>query len=163
MAFPANVVEVMRTYLPNLLDTSVGDVIDGVTFVGRPIQPLDPNPTVSCYAADWNPQGYEIGQFGPALTQYTFIIQMMNKHMEEEEARELHGVLATALRLNIFQNENLKDALLTLSHTALGHIERVKHYGVTRQRFFNNDVGGEMLFLTNIEFWVNIEQVPSDL
>lgn len=158
--FPANVVEVFRTYLPNLLDTSLGDQIEGVTFVGRPLILSDPNPTVGAYPSDWMPLDHEIGQFSPAVGRYMLVVQLLSSGYDEESARETHGVLGTALRLNLYQNESIKAALLALTHEALGFKERLTHYGVQRHRYFNAETEAGFTFLTNIDFWVNVEQVP---
>lgn len=159
-AFPSNVIEVFQTYLPNLIGGEVPEVVDDLEFVARPVQMTDPNPTIGAYSTDWVPDEHEIGQFQPALTHYLFLIQTLVKHTEEEEARALHSTITTALRINLFNNEILKDALTTLNHEALGQKERAQSYGVGRVRYYNNMLNGEFTFLSNIDFYLRVESVP---
>lgn len=154
-AFPGNVVTVLKKYARTI--TPPDDQV--LTVVGRALRPVDPNFCVGIYSVDWRPDRYEIGNVGPSLAHYEYRIDLLVKHTNEEEARELHGNLAKAIRAMLYGDDALRAELGQVREESYGFRERVQKWGVRQQRFFTNDISGEFIFLAALEFYVDVESV----
>lgn len=132
--------------------------IEGVEAVlGRPLKAVDPKISMSIYSVDWIPAGAMIGQSDPATATYTFRSQTMVKHSNEEEGRALHTQLSKIARIMLYRDPSLVATLRGLSESSMGSIERFQKYGVRTQRFLNNELQGNFVFLATIEWWLETE------
>lgn len=149
--FPANIVSAVLL--------SVEDVEGIEAVVGRPVRPLDPNACAGVYAVDWLPQDYSIGQHEPAIAKYCVNIQVLIKHMNEEEARLQHSVLSKRVRTMVSRDTDFRVRLAALSETSMGVTERAQKWSVRAQRFLSNEIEGQFLFLSTMELVVDVETV----
>lgn len=162
--FPNNVTEVLQTRL-GFIDiltkiNATDDNPDGVPAVfTRPLRPSDPAVCVGVFSLDWAPDELEIGASEPSLSTYIYAIQSFVKHTDEQEGNLLHGLLAKTVRAMLYRDADTRVALGSLSETSLGITERAQRWGVRQQRFANNEVDGQFLFLSTTDFWLQTESV----
>lgn len=155
--FPNNVVEITSTRF-SLLDSDLH-------VVRRPLRNTDPNQSIGVYAADWMPNedSKEFRALGdvhastPTLSRYRIIIQAFVKDMDQERGLNVHSVLSRMIRSMLYTDAPLRDALTQLSATLDGATEKTKRWGITSQRFFSNDLSGDWLYLSILEFWLETE------
>lgn len=161
--FPNNVVETLKTRL-GLIDI-ITKINDGVTPGGvpavftRPLRPSDPNVCVGVFTLDWAPDENEIGGTEPTLATYIYAIQTFVRHGDEQEGNNLHGLLTKAVRAMLYRDADTRVALASLSETSLGITERAQRWGVRQQRFANNEVDGQFLYLGTTDFWFQTESI----
>lgn len=148
--FPINVIDVLAEELKSL---PAGIVLR------RALRPTDPDRSVGIYAMDWTPRDSVIGQFDPAVATYTYTVQAMVKHANEEEGRHDHAAYAQAVRLMLYRDPALRVRLAGLSETDGNVTERSQRWGVRAQRYASNEVDGEFIYLSTTEFWVETETV----
>lgn len=130
----------------------------------RPLRPSDPKVSLGVFAANWQPDEYEMGNPSPAeptLQTYQYAIQVLVKHSEEQAGRALHGLVSKSVRSMLYRDQDVRLALSQLTETSLGVLERFQRCGVRQQRFANNEIDGQFLFLSTAEFWVQTESVPA--
>lgn len=149
LAFPDNIVVEFKTALAAL---------PGIHSVSaRPLRVNDPNACAGVYAMDWMPGEYGIGQYDPFLCRYAVNIQLLVKHMQEEEARAQHSVLSKSIRVMVYRDAGLRIRLPQLSETSSGVTEKLSRWNVKAQRFLSNEVQGQFLFLSTTEVTVECE------
>lgn len=149
--FPENVVEELAISL---------DVLEGIdVVVKRPLKPTDPNGAAGVYAVSWNPEGYQIGQYDPAVTQYLFAIQTFVKHGDDEGGVALHSRLAKRVRVMLYRDDELRVRLGTLYTDESGIIERTQKWGVRTQRYLSNELQGTFMYLAVTEMYLETEIV----
>lgn len=159
VVFPNNIVEIVKTRT-QFLDSDL-------TILKRPVRASDPTQTVGLTAASWLPDltSYEFPYLGggnvqagePTLQRYTINVTSFVKDMDEENGQAVHSVLAALLRSMLYRDNTLRVGLAALSVTMNGHIERAKRWGVSNQRFLNNTVDQQFMFVSTLEFWLETE------
>lgn len=170
--FPDSVVDVVRDQLAiRLVDFAI-ETFDPVTetmqpleptFLDRPLRAEDPNRSISIYAYDWVPDeatqemGSGLAFAGPTVTRYNYRIQSLTRYVVEEEQRADASVDAKVIRAILARDPGLRVALEALSDEVAGVREKYLRYGVSRQRFFNNELRGTFLGLCLTEFWVDTQ------
>lgn len=144
LAFPDNLVAEFKTALIDL---------SGITAVlGRPLRMADPNASVGVFSVEWLPGEMGIGQpQEPIDGRYSVTIQLLVKHMNEEEALAQHSVLSKSIRVMVYRDAGLRVRLPQLSEASSGVIERVLKWGVRSQRFLSNELDKQFLFLSSTE------------
>lgn len=150
-AFPYNVVYALEECL---------GTTEGVnTVVRRPLRPTDPNGTLGVFAKDWVPGQGAIGQRDPMSAQYLYGIQFLLKHTDEVEGNEMQARISKSLRAMLYRDTNLQVRLGQLTETSFGVRERMQQWGISRQRFLSNEVQGQFIYLSTLDFWVEVEIV----
>lgn len=157
--FPNNVVVLVHTRL-QMLDTDL-------FIADRPLRPSDPNQCVGVYPQAWVPieDSYELlGGVSPSsseatLSRYQVGIQAFIKDMDQERGVRVHSYLSTLVRATLYRDAGLRVGLAALSSTVNGVTERAKRWGVTQQRFLQNEIQGEWLYLSSCDFWLETETV----
>lgn len=153
--FPNNIVELVSTRL-SLLDSDVA-------VFKRPLRNTDPNQTVGIFASSWVPEEDSREMRGrdfysqPTCSTYRVAVQAFVKDYDEINGLNTHSVLARTVRSMLYTDQPLRVALSTLSSTLGGSIERSQKWGISQQRFFSNELGGEWLYLSILEFWLETE------
>lgn len=153
-AFPGNVVERVVPRVASL---------DADLFVvPRPLQPTDPQQSVGVFPAQWDPQEMtqEMGKLfpgEPTLQRYHFVLQALIKHTDQAEGTAVISALSSMIRRMLYRDAALNVALSSLSTSALGSIERAQRWGVGGQRFLTNEISGNWIFVSTLEFWVETE------
>jgi hypothetical protein len=153
--FPNNIVELvaLRT---ELLDSDL-------FVVKRPLRPTDPNQSVGITAVQWQPNERSREMLGatfavqPTLSRYAVTVQAFIKDMDEVRGLNVHAVLSRMLRSMLYNDNTLRVALSQLSSTLNGATERSQQWGITQQRFLSNELSGEWLYLSILEFWLETE------
>lgn len=149
--FPGNIVRVLVDH--------VKVSAWATTVLERPLRPTDPNGSIGISARDWAPLEYAIGQWDPALARYMIQAEGMTRNTSQEEAQALQNQIAKNLRLMLYRDTSLRAALVGLSESASGVLERVTKFGVESQRFATNDVGNEFMFYSVANIQVETETV----
>lgn len=156
--FPNNIIEIVKTRT-QFLDSDL-------VILKRPVRASDPTQTVGLTAASWLPDlsSFELVQLGgnvqsgePTLQTYTINVTSFVKDMDEENGQAVHSVLAAMLRSMLYRDSTLRVGLSALAVTMNGHTERAKRWGVRTQRFLNNQVDTEFMYLSTLEFWLETE------
>lgn len=155
--FPNNAVSLLKTRF---------DLIDPELEVfRRPLRNTDPVQSVGVFGTLWRPdeESYEIrdmpspGPSEPTLQRYSMMIQALVRDMEEERGLIVHSVLATLLRSMLYRDNPLRVGLASLSSTLSGSTETTKRWGLGQTRYLSNEIRGEWLFLSTLEFWLETE------
>lgn len=155
-SFPNNIV----TALKGELQTIDPDI----TILMRPIRKGDPLQCFGITAAAWTPDlnsqefvGMGGGHTGPTLSQYVVAIQTFNQDMDEERGLAVQAAMATAVRLKLSRDIDVRVALSQLASSNFGYSERFKRSYIQTQRFISNEVSGQFLFLSSTELVVETE------
>lgn len=153
--FPNNIVELVALR---------ATLIDPEIFVTkRPLRNTDPNQSIGVFAAQWTPNEQSKEMLGsafavqPTLSRYAITVQDFVKDMDEENGLNVHSVLSRMIRAMLYTDNPLRVALSQLSSTLNGSTEQSQRWGISQQRFFANEIGGEWLYLSTLEFWLETE------
>lgn len=153
--FPNNIVELV-SLRATLLDSDL--------FVTkRPLRNTDPNQSVGVFASQWVPNDDSKEMLGaafavaPTLSRYNVTVQSFIKDMEETRGLNTHNTLSRMVRSMLYNDDALRVALGTLQSTLNGVVEQSQRWGVTQQRFFSNELRGQWLYLSVMEFWLETE------
>lgn len=153
--FPNNIVEIVTTRAA---------LIDADLFVTkRPIRQSDPNQSVGVFASLWVPNERSKEMLGqayasrPTLSTYNVTIQAFVKDMEEARGLNTHSVLSQTLRSMLYNDQPLRVGLSALQSTLSGATEQAQRWGVSQQRFYSNELQGQWLYLSILEFWLETE------
>lgn len=155
--FPNNAVNVIVQHLQTL------DV--DLAMFRRPLRKSDPRQSVGVFGSQWVPDqdSYEIGGslpgfHEPTLSQYLISIQAFVSDFDEERGLATSSILSTMVRAMLLRNDNLRVALRALSVALEGSTERTRRYEVRAQRFNSNEIDGNFLYLSTLEFWLETER-----
>ena len=152
--FPGNVIECLVTVLPG--------VDEDAYVLTRPLRPTDPNYSIGVYAATWTPNedSHEIGHT-PApeatLNNYQIGVQTMIKDSDPERGLTIGTIFARRVLSVLYRNEPLRLALGSLYVEDGASRESMKRFGVRSQRFMSNDIEGNFVFVSVLEFWIETE------
>lgn len=126
----------------------------------RPLRSSDPNQSVGIMAATWTPnEGSQEfrGSGEPTLQRYAIAVQAFVKDMDEQNGLNVHAVLSAMLRTMLYRDAALRVGFAALSVTASGSTERPSLWGIGLQRFISNEIEGQFLYLSTLEFWLQTE------
>lgn len=159
--FPNNAIKVMWDRF-KLLDPA-GDV----QVFRRPLMPTDPVQSIGVYGSIWRPvdDSYEMrgsaspGPQEPTLQRYSLFVQGFVKDADEERGSSAHSVMSKYILAMLYRDEPLRLGLAQLSSSLLGVTERTKRWGVSTQRFLNNELDAEWLYLSTVECWLETETI----
>lgn len=161
--FPNNIVSLVKVAC-KLLDDDP-DENNRVAVFGRPLRESDPVQAIGVFAVQWTGEDEStemrgtIGGSMPTLQTYRCVIQAFVKDMEEERGLNAHSVLSQMVRRMLYRDQPLAVALTRLTASVSGYTERVNRWGISNQRFISNELSGNWLYLSNLEFWVETETV----
>ena len=94
----------------------------------------------------------------PTAQQYILTVQAFIRDGDPERGLAVHSVLSALVRRVLYRDNTLRVALQGLSVTDSGGItEILKRWKVRSQRYFNNDIDGQWLYLSTLEFWMETE------
>lgn len=153
--FPNNIVDLVATRT-TLLDSELA-------VFKRPLRATDPNQSVGVTASVWTPNERSQEMIGqplstqPTLSRYGVTVQGFIRDMDEERGLNVHTVLSRMLRSMLYTDNALGVALSQLSSTLGPTTERSQRWGISQQRFFANEIKGEWLYLSILEFWLETE------
>lgn len=155
--FPNNVVE--------LVTTRAATLDEDLHIFKRPLRASDPNQSVGVIAANWLPDENTKEMIGPGspnqppISKYLVSVQGFIRDMDEERGLNVHSVLSMRLRSMLYNDQPLRVGLRALSSTLGGTTESSRRWGVSQQRFFSNEINGEWLYLSILEFWLETETI----
>lgn len=158
-AFPMATVEIVHERFAELMRDRV--------ILDRRLRPSDPARSIGIFPVDWSPvrNSMEIGGPNrppePTLQTYQYRIQSLVKHTDEIEGRALYALDAKFVLAILYRDQDLRVRLTTVQETLLGSVERVQRFGVNSQRYLNNELSGQFIYLATTEFWVETETVPT--
>ena len=133
-----------------------------LAILRRPLRNTDPMQSVGVYAAMWNPdpESMEIiggGRSEPTLQQYVISVQAFIRDGDEERGLAVHSVLSSLVRRVLYRDDTLRLALQGLSVETNGVTESLKRWRLLTQRYFNNDIDGQWIYLSTLELWMETE------
>lgn len=127
------------------------------SVVRRPLRPTDANPSAGVMAANWKPGEKAIGQRQPIINLYELEIQVLYKHVNEEEGLEFHSGLSKAVRRMLYESTDIPVRLAANTEDLFGNRERFHRLTVSGQRFMANEVKGQHLFFSVTDLTVETE------
>ena len=158
-----------ETQFPNnavaLLELRCQLVDPDLFVIKRPLRASDPNQSIGVYAAQWVPNDDSkemravMGGIQPTLSRYNIVIQALVRDTDEVRGLNVHTILARLLRSMLYTDAPLRDSLAQLSSNLGGATERSQRWGISQQRFFANELAGEWLYLSILEFWLETETI----
>lgn len=162
--FPNNAVEILAIRMDN--------IDDEITVLRRPLRVTDPYVSIGIWGTLWmpDPESMEMRGLGgggpipgpqePTIGRYVITIQAFVKDMDEERGLAKHSVLSMIVRAILYRDVPLRVSLAQLQAEVLGVHERTMRWGVTAQRYLNNELGdNEWLYLSTVELWLDTEIV----
>lgn len=154
--FPNNVI--------SLVATRVDSLWDNVTAKTRPLRKTDPSLTVGVFGALWQPDTESVEMMGqppgadiPTVEKYACAIQTICLSMDEEEGLAQSSVLSEAMRTMLYTDEPLRVGLVALQTSVLGQIKKFRKIYVGSQRFLSNEIQGQFIYLSTLEFTFETE------
>lgn len=155
--FPNNVVELLAVRMA---------LIDSDLFVTRrPLRETDLIQSIGIFGALWTPDNDSMEMRGlnspgasePTLSRYVITIQAFVKDADEERGLATHSVLSSIIRAILYRDVPLREAISSLTSETLDVTEKAKRWGITAQRFLNNELQSEWLYLSSVEMWIETE------
>ena len=154
VVFPNNVV--------NTVFAETQNIDSDLRVFRRPLRPSDPQQSVGVFASQWVPEqdSFEMGSayHEPTLSNYLISIQTFVRDFDEERGLAVSSVLSTLVRAMLHRNDDLRVALRSLSVVIEGSTERTRRFSVRTQRFHSNEVDGDFLYVSTLEFWLETER-----
>lgn len=159
-SFPGDVTTVLAEKLgtlPGLSQLDYGNETKPASFM-RPLRPSDPAVCIGTFVIDWEPGEQELGFSEPMLSTYVWAVQLLVKHGDEQEGLNLHSNLSKQVRSMLYGHGPLRVALTALNeNNGEGRLERVGRWGVRTQRYANNEIDGNFVYLSTTDFWLQTE------
>lgn len=156
--FPNNAVACIKT--------GIQAIDSDLRIFGRPLRESDPAQSVGVFGQQWHPneQSYEMvggpqGPSEPTLASYQIAVQALIKDLDEERGLNSHSVLSKLIRATLYRNTSLMLALRALTVTMNGSTERTQRYGVRNVKYLSNELNGNFLYLSTLEFFLETETV----
>lgn len=151
---PVPVIDPDPTAFPPVAGTTTS-----IPIARRPLRYMDPERSVGLHVVDWtpDPNSVQMGQAELALNTYLVRIQNLVKHSDEEEGRNLYVLDAKMVRVILYRDTALRVRLGSLNETIMGTQERFKRMGIRNQRFLNNELSGQFVFLATTDVWIETE------
>lgn len=153
--FPNNVVSLLAVALPQVDP-------DAQVFT-RPLRPTDPNYSIGVYGALWTPdeESQEMGNLfnESTLQQYQLGIQTLIKDGEPERGLAVSSIFNTRVRRMLYRDEPLRVALGSLYVEDISYRESMRRWGVRTQRFMSNDIEGQFVYISVLDFWIETEVI----
>lgn len=155
--FPNNVVKLMADRFAKL--------DQDLQVFKRPLRSDDPVQSIGVFGALWTPdnESFEMKGFNavspqePTLQRYSIAIQAFVKDMDEVRGLMAHSVLSKMVLAMIYRDEPLRVGLAGLATSMYGVTEKTRRWGVTTQRYLNNELNSEWLYLSTVECWLETE------
>ena len=161
--FPNNIIEILQTRIAGLDES-----LTNSTF-RRPLRESDPNTAAGVFAATWEPNEDSMEMRGlgssnpapaePTISTYIIGVQAFVKDFDEERGLARHSVLSKMIRSMLYRDAPLRVGLSTLSVTMNDSVERAQRWGIRAQRYLSNEIDGNFLYLSTLEFWLDTETV----
>ncbi len=156
--FPNNVVK----WVASAMETIDPDI----QVFTRALRNSDPRQSIGVFPQVWAPDMTSLEMQGfdspapqmPTIQTYTLGVQAFVKDSEEVRGMAIHSVLAARTRMVLYTNPQLKVIFSQLTATLEGGwIESLRKWGVNTSRYFSGEIGGQLLYLSTLEFWIETE------
>lgn len=152
--FPLNIVDTVATRINEVLSPAVPPLL-------RPLRPNDPNNSIGIIPVDWTPVPNSVLMGGgppvPTLQTYNFRIHLLIKHTDEQLGRRAYAEASKKLRVMLYHDPTLQVALGELVEVESNRTERFMRSGIRNQRFLNNELSGQFIFLSATEYWAETQ------
>lgn len=157
ICFPDNVVEILAENLKAIDPESSPGEDDGVRIVRRPVRNTDLTETISVIPGTWEAQQETLeilgGRSEPTVQRYTVVVESLIVDMDEERGIRTNSLFSAMVRHMLYRDPAIRIALPLLSVSLNGYTESLKRWGLSQQRFMNNEVGSNFIFLSAVELW----------
>lgn len=164
VCFPNNVVDMLATQLEDIELPLPSEMEKRVRIEKRPIRNTDYTQTVSIIPALWMPDMDSMEMQGsrsePTIQRYTILVEALVVDLDEERGLATHALLSSIVRLKLYRSIPIRVALPLLEVDLEGYRERLMRWGIHQQRFANNQLEKNFVFLSTLEFWfeTNVEK-----
>lgn len=157
--FPNNIVD--------SLYSAISDLDSDLRGYKRPLRASDPAQSFGIFGQQWQPNNdsfemrgaYSPGPTEPTLGKYLVAIQAFVKDTDEERGLATHSVLSKMIRDMLYRDADLRVELAALTVATTLSAERTQRFGISAQRYFSNEIAGDFLYLSTIEFWLETETI----
>lgn len=157
VCFPNNVVDMLATQLKNIEMPLPTNVENRVRVHKRPIRETDYTQSISVIPSLWVPDEDSFEMAGdknePTIQRYTIAIEALVVDMDEERGLATHALLSSLVRLMLYRNPAIRVGLPMLEVDLSGYREKLARWGISQQRFANNQIGKNFVFLSTVDFW----------
>lgn len=156
--FPNNVVNLIA-------DTAIELDPPDLKVYKRPLKASDPNQSVGVYATQWQPNQESLEILGrstgmePSLNRYQLTVQAFVKDMDEQRGLARHSILSEMVRTMLYRDESLALGLRSLNTELNGVQKRLRRWWVSSGRYVSNEISGQWLHLSTLEFWIEVETI----
>lgn len=152
--FPMNAVALMKTRF-GLIDPDLH-------VVQRKLMQADPVQSIGVSAENWSPdpQSHEmLGQHTsePSINRYEIHVQCLIKDTDEERGAAVSSKLSKMARGILLTDRVLRDSLQGLHSTLYGVTERTLRWTVPSQRYLNQELSGQFIYLSTIQVLLETE------
>lgn len=150
--YPMNVVDEVAVSLDQYLD-------DVVEVLKRPLRPMDPYRCVGIFPTtnEVVQNSLELGGDEPTLQRYNYRVQYLCRHADEVVGRRQYAVDTKIVKTILYRDQALRVRLAALNDESLGFQERFKQFIIGTQRYLNNEINGQFMYLSVTEFTVVTE------
>lgn len=163
--FPNNVVDMIASQLETLEMPLPADINDRIRVVKRPVRDTDYTQTISVIPALWVPDMDSLEMSGgvnePTIQSYTIAIEALVVDMDVERGLATHALLSSMVRLMLYRNLALRVGLPLLEVDLNGYREKFARWGISQQRFGNNQIGKNFVFLSTVDLWFETNVVKN--
>lgn len=152
--FPENVNALIALRIPAKIDPDI-------KVFRRPLRSSDPAQSVGVYSQTKLPdnQSIEFHSTEPTIRRYNCILQGVVVDSNEENCINIHSIMAQRLWRMIFHDQPLRVGLTSLVVDADNTRERFQRWGLVQQRYLSNEVQGNFISTSWIEWWFETETV----
>ena len=151
IVFPNNVIELVATRITTLYPE--------LLVVKRPLKSSDNTQSVGLFPSDWLPDtsSFEMPSKEPTVQVYLIQLQTFCKEFDEAKGIATHSVMSKVMRSLLYNDLPLQVGLNTLSVTMNGATEKIQRRGVNRQKYLSNEIDGQFLYLSTLEYYIETE------
>ncbi len=152
--FPENVGALIKLRIPQVVDPDI-------KVLRRPLHTSDPTQSVGVFAQTKlpDPNSVEFRSDEPTIKRYNCILQGMVVNADEEKCLSIHSILSQRLWRMLFHDYPLHVGLTSLVVVNDNVRERFQKRGVVQQRYLSNEVTGNYIATSWIEWWFETETV----
>jgi hypothetical protein len=150
--FPSNAIE--------LISTRTEMLYPDLFVIQRMLNTGDPTQSVGIYPLSWAPNeaSFETGGYEePTLQKYTIGVQAWVIDADPVKGIRVHSVLSKVMRSLLYNDAPLRIGLDQLQITMFGKTEKIQRRGVARTRYLSNEVKGNFMHLSTIEYWLETQ------
>lgn len=150
--FPSNAIEIIKTRTQTLYPD--------LFVIERMLRQSDKTQSVGIYPLNWLPDenSFETGNYEePTVQRYHIGVQCFVMDADPVRGIKVHSVLTKVMRSLLYNDQPLRVGLDLLQTSMFGKTEKIQRRGISRTRYLSNEVRGNFLHLSTIEYWLETQ------